>query len=140
MRKRGKEISQTSSKKDTDMSSLFSDTVCNKDCGSSSWEAMYKLFEDEGPRVIDKVSATCTNSTSDATLFGVACSYIHWIAATPKILPYTDMVKWAIDHLNIEDRIFKNSRGEIMGSFKAEDLAAMYHLPTPQQRYNNKYV
>lgn len=69
MSKRGKEISQTSSKEDTDMSSLFLDTVCNKICGSSSWEAMYKIFEDEGPRVIDKVSATGTDSTSDATLF-----------------------------------------------------------------------
>ena len=108
MRKRGKEISQTSSTEDVDMSSLFSDTVCNKHCGSSSWEEMYKIFEDEGPRVIDKFSATGTDSISDATLFYVACSHIHRIAARPKIIPYTDMVKWAIDHLNIEDRIFKN--------------------------------
>lgn len=56
------------------------------------------------------------------------------MAAIPNILPYTYMVKWEIYHLNIEYRIFNNSRGEIMGSFKVEDLAAMYHLPTLQQR------
>ena len=73
MSKKGKEVSQVSSSKDTEMPSLFSDTVCNKDCSISSWEGMYKLFEDEGPRVITKISATGTDSTSDATLFNVPC-------------------------------------------------------------------
>ena len=65
---------------------------------------------------------------STAQMSDAACSFLHRIAARPKILPYTDMIKWEIENLNIEDRVFKNSRGEVMGSFKAEDLATMYHL------------
>ena len=81
MSKKGKEISHTSSIEDTNMSPLFSDIVCNKYCGISTWEAMYKLFESEGPRVINKVSSKGTASTSDTTLFDVACSYMTMIDA-----------------------------------------------------------
>ena len=101
---------------------------------------MYKLFEDEKPRVITKVSTTCKKSTSDATKFDVARSFIHNVAARPKILPCTDMVKWVIDHLNIADRKFKDSKGEDLGSFEAEDLKAMYHLPSPQQKYDKDFL
>lgn len=92
---------------------------------------MYKLFENEGLRVINKVSSTSTASTSETNLFDIACSFIHWIATRPNILPYTYMIKWEIDHLNIEDRILNNLRGETMGYFRAEDLTAMYQLPPP---------
>ena len=112
MSKKGKEIAQEPSTKNSYMSSLFSDTTCNKGCGSSSWEAMYKLFEDEKPRVITKVATTSASATR------------------PKIIPYTDMVKWVSDHLNIEDRTFKYSKGKNIGSFKVEYLQAMYHLPS----------
>ena len=42
--------------------------------------------------------------SSDATLTELACSFLHRIAARPKILPYTDMVKWIIDDADISDR------------------------------------
>ena len=60
--------------------------------------------------------------------------------AQPKIVPYTDMVKWIIDNLNIAERKFQNSRETIIGCFKAEDLHKMYHFPDPQCIYDRKYV
>ena len=56
MTKKGKEIAQTPSIEDSDMSPLFSDTTCNKECENFSWEVMYQFFENENPIVIDKVS------------------------------------------------------------------------------------
>ena len=131
MSKKGKEISQASPTEDSDISPLFSDTNCNKDCGIYSWEAMYKLFEDEKPRVIVKITSAGASISSHPTYFDVACSFIHKVATRPKILPYTYMVKWVIYHLNIEDRTFKDSKGENIGSFRAEELRIMYHLPIP---------
>ena len=58
MNKKGKEIDKASSIEDLDMSPLFSNTTCNKDCGISSWETIYNIFEDEKPRVITKVATT----------------------------------------------------------------------------------
>ena len=68
-------------------------------------------------------------STSDVTSFDVACSFVHKVAARTKVLPYTDMVKWEINHLNIKDRNFKDSRRKNIGYFRADDLKAMYNLP-----------
>ena len=44
---------------------------------------------------------TDTASSSDATYFDVACSFVHKVAIRSKILSYTDMFKWVIDHLSI---------------------------------------
>jgi len=41
------------------------------------------------------------------------------------------MIRWVVEKLSIEDRQFKNSKMELMGSLKAEDLKQMYHLPDP---------
>lgn len=71
-----------------------------------------------------------TNS-SEPSYFKVTCSFLYRIAARPKDLPYTNMVKWLIDNLNIIDRMFKNSKQENMGSFTLEDLRIMYHFPMP---------
>lgn len=47
---------------------LFSDTTCTPDVGAFSWEAMYKLFEDENPRVVErKVTTDDSTSTSEST-------------------------------------------------------------------------
>jgi len=42
-----------------------------------------------------------------------------------------DMIGWVIENLIIEDKQFKNSRKELIGSFRVEDLKKMYHIPDP---------
>ena len=49
------------------------------------------------------------------------------------MFPQMDMIRWVIENLIIEDRQFRNSRMELIGSFKAEDLNKMYHIPDPQE-------
>jgi len=46
------------------------------------------------------------------------------------------MVKWVVDHLDITDRMFITTMKTVIGSFKAEDLRKMYHLPQPQKKYD----
>ena len=114
------------------MASLYVDTACNKDVGISTWEGMYNLLEEENP-VVMKVAATADSSNaSEATLKELACSLLHRIAARPRILPYTDMVKWVLDNTDISDRQFKTPSEELIGSFTTEDLRLMYKLPEPQ--------
>lgn len=133
MNKKGKKIAQTLSTKDSDMSPLFLDTTCNKECGSFSWEAMYQFFENEKPIGIDKVASEELYISSDPADFDFECSFIHKLATRLKVLPYTYMVKWEINHLNIKYKTFKGSRSENIGSFTTNDLKTMYHLPDPQK-------
>ena len=50
------------------------------------------------------------------------------------------MIRWLIENLIIEDRQFKNSRMELIGSFRAEYLKKMYHIPDPHDIYDKKFV
>jgi len=49
-------------------------------------------------------------------------------------------MKWVVEKLGIEDRQFKNSNMELMGSFKAEDLKQIYHLPYPEDIYDKSFL
>lgn len=50
------------------------------------------------------------------------------------------MNRWVVENLIIEDKKFRNSRMELMGSFKVEDLKEMYHIPNPQDIYDSSYL
>ena len=131
---------KSSNSENKEMSSLYADTACNKDAGISTWEGMYKLLEDENPVVI-KVAATAgSKDTSKATLRDLACSFLHRMAARPRILPYTDMVRRVLDSTDISDRQFRTPSEELIGSFTIEDLRLMYKLPEPQATFNRKFM
>ena len=34
------------------MAPLYTDTACNRDAGISTWEGMYRLLEEENPRIM----------------------------------------------------------------------------------------
>jgi len=48
--KKGKETAEAITSEESDMQPLFSDTTCNKDSGTTSWEAMYNLLEEKKPK------------------------------------------------------------------------------------------
>ena len=86
------------------MAPLYTDTACNRDAGIATWEGMYNLLEEENPRVMEVVATAGSQSSSETSLTELACSFLHRIAARPKILPYTDMVKWILDNVDIRNR------------------------------------
>lgn len=70
----------------------------------------------------------------------VACSFFHKIRARAKILPFTNKVRWEVENVNIEYKQLKNSKMELMQSFKAKYLKQMYHLPDPQDIYDTSFL
>ena len=141
--KKGKkygEATQSSMFDVTTIPPLFSDTTCTIDRGTSSWEAMYNLLENEGPKKIQTEATTNDTTSSQASYFEVASSSLHIISARPNILPYTDMVKWIIDNINISDCAFQTLRQEVTSSFTPEDLKRMYHIPDPHKVYDKAFL
>ena len=92
------------SSEEKEMAPLYIDTICNKDAGIAMWEGMYNLLEEENPIVMEVATTAGSNSSSEASITELACSFLHQIAARPKILPYTDMVKWILDNVDIRNR------------------------------------
>ena len=123
-----------------EMASLYADTGCNKDAGITTWEGMFNLLEEENPRVMDVAATAGSINSSEASLTELACSFLHRIAARPRILPYTDMVKWVLDSTDITDRKFRPQGQELIGSFTPEYLRLMYYFPEPQATYNKQFM
>ena len=81
------------SSKDKEMAPLYTNTTYNKDTGITTWEGMYSLLEEEYPKVMEVTATAGSNRSSEVSITELACSFLHKIAVTPKILPYMDMVK-----------------------------------------------
>lgn len=110
--------------------------ACNRNAGIATWEGMYSLLEEENPRVMKFTVVASSQTSSEASLEELACSFLHRIAARPKILPYTNMVKWILDSAEMKNRQFKIHGQGLIGSFAAQDLKLMYHLLEPHATYN----
>lgn len=102
---------KASSIEEKEMVLLYTDMACNRDAGISMWEGMYNLLEEENPRVMEVAATAGSNSSFEASITELSCSFLHRIAARPKILPYTDMVKWILDNTDIRNRQF-NIQGQ----------------------------
>jgi len=99
-----------------EMTPLYTDTACNRDVGIATWEGMYNLFKEENPRVMEVEATAGSYSSSEASVTELAYSFLHQIAVRPKILPYTDMVKWILDSADIRNRQFKTQGQELTES------------------------
>lgn len=109
---------------------LISDTTC-LDLGKASWESIYNLLEAEEVEELEEEATANSTRKSENTLKELACSFLHKIAAHAKVLPYNDMVRWIVESIATTDRMFSTAEGKVFGSFRAEDLTQMYHLPKP---------
>ena len=73
MAKKGKAAASEKS----DMVPLFSDTTCNKDGGTMTWEAMYNLLEEEQPKPLVTKATDDAQESFDASYFETTCSFLH---------------------------------------------------------------
>jgi len=125
---------------DKEMMPLYIDTTYNKDADITTWEGMYSLLKEEKPRVMEVKAIVDSRESSEASITELACLFLHGIAARPQVLPCINMVKWVLDSTDIIDRQFKTRGQDLIGSFTAQDLRLMYHLPEPQATYNKQFV
>lgn len=132
--------SKASSSEEKEMAPLYTDMACNRDVGIATWEGMYNILEEENPRVMEVTATAGSHSSFVASITELACSFLHRIAARPKIIPYTNMVIWILDNIDIRNRQFKTQGQGLIGSFVAQDLKLMYHLPQPHATYNKQFM
>ena len=105
---------------------------------------MYNLIEAEKPTVTE-VKATVldeeeSDSDSETPLKALANSFLQRIVARANMFPYYDVVRWVIDNITITNRTFVSTVGTSFGSFRAEDIKAMYHLSNTQKVYNEDFI
>jgi hypothetical protein len=116
---------------------------------------------DTSPRSVDSVRTwsyiseilqselvDCSDDSSDNEKDDLATKYkivvqaeMHKVAARPRLLPYYDMIRWALDHVDIPTRTIVNEQKVTIGTFRLEQLQAMYKLPpTSNFTYNVEFL
>jgi hypothetical protein len=57
-------------------------------------------------------------------------SGMQLIATRPRFLPYYNMIRWALDHIDLPTRTIINDQQTAVGTFRPEHIQSMYKLPT----------
>jgi hypothetical protein len=66
---------------------------------------------------------------------------MHKVAARPHLLPYYDMIRWALDNAGIPTITIISEQGVTIGTFRPEKLQVMYKLPpTSDFSYNAEFL
>ena len=66
---------------------------------------------------------------------------MHKIVVRPQLLPYFDMIRWALDHVDIPTRTIISEHKVMIGTFRPEHLWEMYKLsPTLTLTHNAEFL
>jgi hypothetical protein len=86
----------------------------------------------------------CSDDSSDNERDDLATKYkiiiqeeMHKVAARPRLLPYYDMIRWVLGHMDIPTINIISEQKVNIGTFRPEHLQAMYKFsPTPNFSHN----
>ena len=68
-------------------------------------------------------------------------SGMHLVETRPRLLPYYNMIRWALDHIDLLARTIVNDRQVMVGTFRPEHIQTMYKLPTTSEyTYGAKFL
>jgi hypothetical protein len=109
-------------------SDVLSDTTPHDVDSIKSWMQIFEILE---RKVIN-----CPDDSRDETtdkigtkLKVIADFELHKIATWPKLIPYNDMISWALGNTDVQTRSIINHQKVVVGSFKPEHIQVMYRYP-----------
>jgi hypothetical protein len=128
------QVQDQSTKVPNPNSDLFSDTTIDLKGSIKSRAQVYEILEEEKSTIFYDGSEE-ENVLNINNLKEIANLELHKVVARPKLSPYTDMIRWTLEHVDIPTRTIYNNQRTIVDSFQPEDIQVMYKLSS-----NPKYV
>jgi hypothetical protein len=147
--RRAKEVSpamapRKSSKATVEVSGQGSDNVSDTSAQSvdsvRTWSYISEVLQS---KLVDVSDDSIENEKDDlVTKYKIVVqAQMHKVATRPCLLPYYDMVRWALDHVDIPTRTIVNKQRVTIGTFRPKQLQAMYKFPTVSNlAYNAKFL
>jgi hypothetical protein len=121
-------------------SDIFSNTTAHLTVVIKSWKQVYEILEKENSLHSDESSREEDESTTNK-LRQVANLELHKVITRPKLLPYTYMIHWSLDHVDILTRTIYSHQKTIVGSFQPEYIQVIYKLTcNPKYTYNASFI
>ena len=96
-----------------------------------NWSRIYSFFDDDDFSTIPE---------DQLSYISIKISQLHLNASRPAFMPYTNVVKWILDHAKPEERVFNDDISIYLASFRPEIFAKAYVLSPPKQLINHKFV
>jgi hypothetical protein len=119
---------------------VLSDTTPHVVDSIRSWMQIFEILEREVINCPDD-SGDETTDKLGTKLRVIAESELHKIATRPKLMPYNDMISWALENTDVQTRSIINHQKVVVGSFRPEHIQVMYKLsPDPKYIYNVAFV
>jgi hypothetical protein len=140
-RKRGKKQDLSTGESNPNAYILLDITTRMKNA-TKSWKQFYDILEYKLSNSLcldDLVEED--DDTFLAKLRFVVKSELHKVVTRPKLMPYTDMIGWALDHVDIPTRSIFSHQKTFISSFQPKDIQEMYKLSSkPKYNYNSSFI
>jgi hypothetical protein len=121
-------------------SDVLSDTTPHVVDSIRSWMQIFKILEREVINCPDDSGDEKTDKLG-TKLRVIAEAELHKIATRPKLMPYNDMINWALENTDVQTRSIINHQKVVVGSFRPEHIQVMYKLsPVSKYIYNVAFV
>jgi hypothetical protein len=118
-------------------SDVISDTTPHVVDSVRSWMQIFEILEHEVRNCPDDFG----NERTENKLRDIAEAELHKIATRPKLMPYNDMINWALMNTDVQTRSITNHQKVVVGSFRPEHIQVMYKLsPVSKYIYNAEFV
>jgi len=119
---------------------ILLDTTARLTDDTKTWKHVYEILEHENLLCLDD-SVEEYDDTFSAKLGHVAKSELHKFVAQSKLMPYTDMISCALEHVDIPTRSIVSHQKTSFGYFQPEDIQVMYKLSSkPKYTYNSSFI
>ena len=102
-----------------------------------SWMHIFEILEHEFRNCPDDFG----NERTKNKLKDIVESELHKLATQPRLMPYNDMIDWALEKTDIQTRNILNSQEVVVDLFRPKHIQVMYKLPpTCKYIYNVEFV
>jgi t-SNARE complex subunit (syntaxin) len=121
-------------------SDVLSDTTPHVVDSVRSWMQIFEILEHEVRNCLDDFGNERTDKTENK-LKDIAEVELHKIATRSKLMPYNDMINWALMNTDVQTRSIMNHQKVVIGSFRPEHIQVMYKLShVSKYIYNVEFI
>jgi hypothetical protein len=81
------------------------------------------------------------NERTENKLIDIVEAELHKIATRPKLMPYIDMIKWALMNIDVQSKSIMNHQKVFIVSFRIEHIQVIYKLShVSKYSYNAEFI
>jgi hypothetical protein len=115
----------------TQGSDNISDTSPRTDGSVSTWSSITNILQSKLVNCSDSddYNYDIVKDDMNTRYKTIVQSKMHLVATRPRLLPYFDMIRWTLDHVDLPSRTILNDRQDMIGTFRPEHIQSMYKLP-----------